>query len=55
MGLGAPVVPSRDSLTRAALRLALVVLVRGHCTRYLRPRTFAHSRHPRGAHGGYRL
>ena len=27
MGLGAPVVPSRDSLTRAALRLALVVLV----------------------------
>ena len=27
MGLGTPVVPSRDSLTRAALRLALVVLV----------------------------
>lgn len=27
MGVGAPVVPSRDSLTRAALRLALVVLV----------------------------
>lgn len=27
MGIGAPVVPSRDSLTRAALRLALVVLV----------------------------
>lgn len=27
MGLGAPVIPPRDSLARAALRLALVVLV----------------------------
>ena len=27
MGLGHPVIPSRDSLARAALRLALVVLV----------------------------
>ncbi len=27
MGIGAPVVPPRDSLARAALRLALVVLV----------------------------
>lgn len=35
MGLGHPVIPSRDSLARAALRLALVVLVAvgaGVCT-----------------------
>lgn len=35
MGIGAPVVPPRDSLARAALRLALVVLVAvgaGVCT-----------------------